>query len=117
MGLFAPRITCPVQGGSGVITFRVPSESDTASTIGLLITFPAATPFTSVDVQPKAGWTAKVTKKPLPHPLTDDDGGTITDYVAQVDFTASGPGAGAGIPPGEFDMFNLSVGPFPRRRT
>jgi uncharacterized protein len=101
-----------VQGGSGVITFRVPSESDTASTTGLLITFPAATPFTSVDVQPKAGWTAKVTKKPLPHPLTDDDGGTITDYVAQVDFTASG--AGAGIPPGEFDMFNLSVGPFPK---
>jgi hypothetical protein len=63
-----------VQGGSGVITFRVPFESDTASTTGLLITFPAATPFTSVDVQPKAGWTAKVTKKPLPHPLTDDDG-------------------------------------------
>jgi uncharacterized protein len=103
-----------VQGGSGVITFRVPSESDTASTTGLLITFPAATPFTSVDVQPKAGWTAKVTKKPLPHPLTDDDGGTITDYVAQVDFTATGSGAGAGIPPGEFDMFNLSVGPFPK---
>ena len=103
-----------VQGGSGVITFRVPSESDTASTTGLLITFPAATPFTSVDVQPKAGWTAKVTKKPLPHPLTDDDGGTITDYVAQVDFTATGSGSGAGIPPGEFDMFNLSVGPFPK---
>ena len=103
-----------VQGGSGVITFRVPSESDTASTTGLLITFPAATPFTSVDVQPKAGWTAKVTKKPLPHPLTDDDGGTITDYVAQVDFTATGSGAAAGIPPGEFDMFNLSVGPFPK---
>jgi uncharacterized protein len=103
-----------VQGGSGVITFRVPSESDTASTTGLLITLPAATPFTSVDVQPKAGWTAKVTKKPLPHPLTDDDGGTITDYVAQVDFTATGSGSGAGIPPGEFDMFNLSVGPFPK---
>jgi len=103
-----------VQGGSGVITFRVPSESDTASTTGLLITFPAATPFTSVSVQPKAGWTAKVTKKPLPHPLTDDDGGTITDYVAQVDFTATGPGSGAGIPQGEFDMFNLSVGPFPK---
>lgn len=103
-----------VQGGSGVITFRVPSESDTASTTGLLITFPAATPFTSVAVQPKAGWTAKVTRKPLPHPLTDDDGNTITDYVAQVDFTATGSGAGAGIPPGEFDMFNLSVGPFPK---
>ena len=55
-----------------------------------------------------------MTKKPLPHPLTDDDGGTITDYVAQVDFTATGSGAAAGIPSGEFDMFNLSVGPFPK---
>ena len=103
-----------VQGGAGVITFRVPSESDTASTTGLLITFPSATPFTEVDVQPKAGWTAKVTNKPLPHPLTDDDGNTITSYVAQVDFKATGSGPGAGIPAGEFDMFNLSVGPFPK---
>ena len=47
--------TDAVQGGSGVITFRVPSESATAATTGLLIAFPAATPFTSVDVQPKAG--------------------------------------------------------------
>ena len=103
-----------VQGGSGVITFRVPSESDTASTTGLVITFPAATPFTEVAVQPKAGWTAKVTTKPLPKPLTDDDGNAITDYVAEVDFTATGSGSGAGIPPGQFDMFNLSVGPFPK---
>ena len=103
-----------VQGGSGVITFRVPSESDTASTTGLVITFPAATPFTEVAVQPKAGWTAKVTTKPLPKPLTDDDGNAITDYVAEVNFTATGSGSGAGIPPGQFDMFNLSVGPFPK---
>jgi uncharacterized protein len=102
--------TDAVQGGSGVITFRVPSESATASTTGLLITFPAATPFTSVDVQPKAGWTATVTRKPLPHPLKDDDGDTISDYVAQVTYKATSAGA---IPPGEFDMFNLSVGPFP----
>jgi uncharacterized protein len=100
-----------VQGGSGVITFRVPSESATASTTGLLITFPAAAPFTSVDVQPKAGWHATVTKKPLAHPQKDDDGDLITEYVAQVDYTADSKAAA--IPPGEFDMFNLSVGPFP----
>jgi periplasmic copper chaperone A len=101
-----------VQGGSGVITFRVPSESATASTTRLLITFPAATPFTSVDVQPKAGWQATVTKKPLATPRKDDDGDLITEYVAQVDFKADN--AAAGIPAGEFDMFNLSVGPFPK---
>jgi uncharacterized protein len=101
-----------VQGGSGVITFRVPSESDTASTTELRITFPASYPFTEVDTQPKAGWKATVTTKPLPHPLKDDDGDTITSYVAQVDFKAQNQAAG--IPPGQFDMFNLSVGTFPK---
>ena len=101
-----------VQGGSGVITFRVPSESDTASTVELRITFPASYPFTEVDTQPKAGWKATVITKPLAHPLKDDDGDTITSYVSQVDFKAQSPAAG--IPPGEFDLFNLSVGTFPK---
>jgi len=101
-----------VQGGSGVVTFRVPSESATASTVELLITFPSATPFTSVDTQPKAGWTAKVTKKPLSKPVAGEGGSEITQYVSQVDFKADS--AADAIPPGEFDMFNLSVGPFPK---
>jgi uncharacterized protein YcnI len=101
-----------VQGGSGVITFRVPSESDTASTTELKITFPARYPFTEVATQPKAGWQATVTTKPLPHPLKDDDGDTISSYVAQVDFRAQTKAAA--IPPGDFDMFNLSVGAFPK---
>lgn len=103
--------TDAAEGGFGVITFRVPSESVTASTTGLLITFPATTPFTSVDVQPMAGWHATVTKKPLAHPHKNDDGDLITEYVAQVDYTADSKATA--IPPGEFDMFNLSVGPFP----
>jgi periplasmic copper chaperone A len=119
-GLFAASASAHVKvsgtdaapGGSGVVTFRVPSESATASTTGLLITFPAATPFTEVDTQPKAGWTATVTRKPLAKPLTDDDGDTITEYVASVDFKAQT--RAAAIPPGDFDMFNLSVGPFPQ---
>ena len=101
-----------VQGGSGVITFRVPSESDTASTTELRITFPARYPFTEVDTQPKAGWKATVTTKPLKHPLKDDDGDTISSYVSAVDFKAQS--TAAGIPPGQFDMFNLSVGTFPK---
>src|ERR1700759_4588391 len=74
--------TDAVQGGYGVITFRVPSESATASTTGLRITFPASTPFTGVDVQPMAGWNAAVVSKPLPKPVENDDGDTITEYVA-----------------------------------
>ncbi|HEX4829745.1 MAG TPA: YcnI family protein [Trebonia sp.] len=104
--------TDAVQGGSGVITFRVPSESATASTTGLQVTFPAATPFTSVDTQPKPGWHATVTRKPLSPPQQDDDGDLITEYVSQVTFTADDKAAA--IPPGEFDLFNLSVGPFPK---
>lgn len=104
--------TDAVQGGYGVITFRVPSESATASTTGLAITFPSTAPFTSVDVQPKAGWKATVKKAPLPHPLKNDDGDMITTYVSRVDYEATAKAAG--IPPGEFDMFNLSAGPFPK---
>ncbi|GAA3083855.1 hypothetical protein GCM10010464_54860 [Pseudonocardia yunnanensis] len=104
--------TDAVQAGSGVVTFRVPTESATASTTGLQITFPANTPFTSVDTQPKAGWTATVEKKPLANPVPGEDGSTITQYVSQVDFKATSPASA--IPPGQFDMFNLSVGPFPK---
>jgi periplasmic copper chaperone A len=104
--------TDAVQAGSGVLTFRVPTESATASTTGLQITFPADTPFTSVDTQPKAGWSATVEKKPLADPVPGEDGSTITQYVSQVDFTATTPASA--IPPGQFDMFNLAVGPFPK---
>ncbi|WP_433279419.1 YcnI family protein [Pseudonocardia xinjiangensis] len=100
-----------VQAGSGVVTFRVPSESATASTTELLLTFPSATPFTSVDTQPKAGWTATVSRKPLARPQQGEDGSVINQYVSQVDFKATSPASA--IPPGQFDMFNLSVGPFP----
>lgn len=100
-----------VQGGSGVVTFRVPAEEPSASTTEVLITFPSDTPFTSADTQPKAGWTATVSHKPLAKPQTNDDGDQINQYVSQVDFKATDPSAA--IPPGEFDMFNLSVGPFP----
>jgi uncharacterized protein len=101
-----------VQGGAGVITFRVPSESDTASTNGLVITFPVSTPFTEVDTQPMAGWKATVVTRPLARPLRDDDGNLIKNYVYQVRYRAAS--AAAGIRPGQFNMFNLSVGPFPR---
>lgn len=104
--------TDAVQGGYGVITFRIPSESATASTTGVVITFPSATPFTSVDVQPKAGWKATVKTAPLPHPLKNDDGDVIKTYVSQVDYEAATKATA--IPAGEFDMFNLSAGPLPK---
>ncbi|OPX13051.1 YcnI family protein [Mycobacterium sp. AT1] len=104
--------TDATQGGYGVATFRVPSESDTASTTEIRVTLPDDTPILSASVQPKAGWTATVTKKKLATPQKDDDGNTVTDYVSVVDWKADTPQAA--IPPNQFDEFNLSVGPLPK---
>lgn len=104
--------TDATQGGYGVATFRVPSESDTASTMELRVTLPDDTPILSASVQPKPGWTATVTKKNLATPQKDDDGNTVTQYVAVVDWKADNPQAA--IPPNQFDEFNLSVGPLPK---
>ena len=100
------------QGGYGVATFRVPSESDTASTTELRVTLPDDSPILSASVQPKPGWTATVTKKNLTTPQKDDDGNTVTQYVSVVDWKAVDPQAA--IPPNQFDEFNLSVGPLPK---
>jgi periplasmic copper chaperone A len=100
------------EGGYGVVTFRVPSESDTASTTELRVTLPDDSPILSAAVQPKPGWTATVTKKNLATPQKDDDGNSVTQYVSVVDWKADTPQAA--IPPNQFDMFNLSVGPLPK---
>jgi uncharacterized protein YcnI len=104
--------TDTTQGGYGVATFRVPSESDTASTTELRVTLPDDTPILSASVQPKPGWTATVTKKNLATPQKDDDGNTVNQYVSVVDWKADNPQAA--IPPNQFDEFNLSVGPLPK---
>lgn len=101
------------QGGSGVVTFRVPTESDTASTTGLLVTLPDNTPIVSVATQPKAGWTAAVTKKNLASPQKDEDGNTVTQYVSQVEWKADNPQAA--ISPNQFDTFTISAGPLPKQ--
>jgi len=98
------------QGGSGVITFRVPSESATASTTELTVTFPTKTPIVSVDTQPMPGWKSTVTTAKLATPVKTDDGETDT-YVAKVDWKAES--AAAAVPAGQFQLFNLSVSGLP----
>jgi uncharacterized protein YcnI len=107
--------TDATQGGWGVLTFRVPTESDTASTTDLLITLPDDQPIVSVSTQQKPGWTATLTKKKLATPQKDDDGNEITDYVSTVEWKATGPQAA--IPPGQFDTFAISAGPLPKSET
>ena len=98
-------------GGFGKVTFRVPDESDTASTVKIRIQLPTGTPFAAVSVQPVPGWTATMQTRRLNPPATDDDGKKITEAVSVVEFAA---GAGGGIAPGQFQEFSLSLGTFPK---
>ena len=97
-------------GDSGKVTFRVPNESDSASTVRVRIQIPSETPIASLRVQPVPGWTAIGTTLRLDPPVTDDDGTEITEAISVVEFTAD---AGSGIRSGEFQEFSLSGGPFP----
>jgi uncharacterized protein YcnI len=97
-------------GGYGKVVFRVPNESDTASTVKIRVQIPTDPPLASVSVQPVPGWTATTTKTPLNPPVTDDDGNKITEAVSVVEFDADAGGIG----PGQFQEFALSGGPFPK---
>lgn len=97
------------RGGYGVLTFRVPTESDTASTTEVTVTMPTTTPIASASVQPVAGWTATVSTATLAKPITTDDG-QVSTYVSKIDWKAD---AAAAIEPGQFQEFAISVGPLP----
>jgi periplasmic copper chaperone A len=97
------------QGDYSVVSFRVPNESDTASTVKLEVTLPAEHPITSVRTTPIPGWTATMTKAPL-NPPVKSHGRTITEAVRTVTWTAD---PGVRIGPGEFVDFPLSLGPLP----
>jgi uncharacterized protein YcnI len=96
-------------GGYGKITFRVPNESDTASTVGLRIQIPEEAAMSSLRTQPVPGWTATLTTAELETPI-EANGEEISSYVSVVEFRAED---GGGIAPGEFQEFALSGGPFP----
>ena len=93
------------QGGFGVVTFRVPTESDTASTTGL-----KDQPLAFVSVKPKPGWTYEVTTAKLPTPATSH-GVSITETTSVIEWKATS--GTPGIKPGEFDEFQVSAGLLP----
>jgi len=95
-------------GGFGKVVFRVPTESDTASTTKIRITLPEDTPFAFVSAQPKPGWTVDVQKAKLDEPISSH-GTTLSEAVRTVTWTTSGDG----VAPGEFDEFALSLGQLP----
>ena len=96
-------------GSYSALTFRVPNESDTASTTKLSVQLPQDTPFASVRTRALPGWRAVLVTAPLPDPV-EVNGATLTKAVRTVTWTA---GRGAAIAPGQYQDFALSVGPLP----
>jgi uncharacterized protein YcnI len=100
-----------VQGGTAEIAFRVPTESDTASTVSLAVAFPSDAPIAHVAVLPLEGWTYEITKTATSAPVAAGHGEEVSEVVSQIEWRAS---PDAGIKPGEYQVFRISAGPLPR---
>src|SRR5690242_6300176 len=59
-----------VQGGYTKVTFRVPTEKDTASTVKVEVFLPQDQPIASVSTKPVPGWTAAPETTKLAKPIT-----------------------------------------------
>lgn len=94
------------KGSYAKLTFRVPNETDDATTAAFEINFPTDHPLASVSVEPVPGWSFAVAKETLAKPIESDDG-AVTDAVTKITWT------GGAIAPGEFQEFSVSVGPLP----
>jgi len=99
-----------VQGRFTRLAFRVPNESDTASTTKVEIHLPEDAPVASVSTMPVPGWTVNVQRRTLDQPL-EVHGAQVTEVVSVITWTAD---ADAAIKPGQFQEFPVSMGPLPR---
>jgi periplasmic copper chaperone A len=91
-------------GGFTRLDVRVPTERDDASTTKVEVQLPPG--FLFVSTEPVPGWEAKVVNRKLDKPV-EQFGEQITEEVGQISFTANNEAAGIG--PGEFQDFGLSV--------
>jgi periplasmic copper chaperone A len=118
LGLLAPAAFAHVtvnpneakQGGYTKVAFRVPNEKDSADTTQVEVVIPTDHPIASVSVKPHQGWTYTVDKTRLTTPITTDDGDKVEEAVSKITWKA---GAANAIKPGEFDEFEVSMGPLP----
>lgn len=98
------------QGGYGRFAFRVPNESDTASTTKVEVNLPENAPVGSVSTMPVPGWTVAVEKRKVDPPI-EVHGSQLTEAVSKLTWTAAPSG---GVKPGEFQEFPVSMGPLPQ---
>jgi uncharacterized protein YcnI len=100
-----------VQGERARLDIRVPTESDTASTTAVEVHFPQDAPIPSVSVGAVPGWSVEVSYRTLDEPVDSGHGGQVTEVVEVISWIADGPDAGIG--PGQFAEFPVSLGPLP----
>jgi len=91
-------------GASTVLAVRVPNERDDASTVKVDVRLPPG--FVSASWEAMPGWSVRAVKQKLSKPIQTDDG-PIDEQVGEIVWTASSKKAG--IQPGEFRDFPLSV--------
>lgn len=99
-----------VVGDYARLAFRVPNESDEHSTTQVEVVMPEDAPIASVTLARVPGWTAQVQTQPVDPPL-EVHGAQVTEAVARIVWTADDPQAG--VQPGEFLEFPVSLGPLP----
>jgi uncharacterized protein YcnI len=95
------------------LTFRVPTESESASTEKLVVDLPADTPFLSVTPRALPGWDVAVEVEPLDEPF-EVEGATVSEAPARVTWTAE---KGNEVPPHEYQEFAVRVGALPEEGT
>ncbi|MFI9488096.1 YcnI family protein [Promicromonospora sp. NPDC052451] len=95
------------------LTFRVPTESDTASTSELVVDLPTDTPFLSVTPRSLPGWDVKVETATLDEPF-EVEGATVDEAPVRVTWTAQ---EGHEVPPHEYQEFAVRVGALPEEGT
>jgi uncharacterized protein YcnI len=94
------------QGSFTKVSFRVPNEEAKADTTKVEIDLPLDHPIAAVSVRPVPGWTVAMVKSKLPKPI-QSDGATITEAVSKITWSKGT------IKPGEFQEFDVSMGPLP----
>ena len=95
------------------LTFRVPTESDSASTEKLVVDLPTDTPFLSVTPRSLPGWDVEVEVAKLDEPF-EVEGATVDEAPVRVTWTAE---KGKEVPPHEYQEFAVRVGALPEEGT
>jgi len=91
-------------GAETVLSVRVPNERDDASTVKVDVKLPPG--FVSASWEAVPRWSVRAVKQKLSKPVQTDDG-PIDEQVGEIVWTAAN--RKAGIQPGEFRDFPLSV--------